>query len=348
MLRVGGVDASPATIPVATTFDAQTASITHPLCAIFAFMDTDLAALFVEVARARSFTAVAGRRGVDPSTISRAIGNLEARLGVRLLRRTSRSMTLTEAGELYLRRLPELLEGWQRLQEDAAPERSQPRGLVRLTASVALGQRQIVPLLGDLSRRYPDLRLEGVFSDEWVDLVAQGFDLAVRLSDDTRLAGRGERLFATTYRVVASPGYVERRGCPERPFDLIGHDCLVYPLPDYRSRWRFRSADAPQEEVTIEPKLILSNGLAIRQAASDGLGVALLANWLIDADIKSGDLIDLFPKHEVGAASFETSAWLLFASRDYVPKRVRVVADVLRDRLRSLELGEAGKGPSLA
>jgi DNA-binding transcriptional LysR family regulator len=296
-------------------------------------MDFKACALFVEVARARSFAAVARDRAVDPSSVSRAVAALEAALGVRLFQRTTRSMVLTETGELYLQRLPALLAEFGQLREEAALARVEPVGTVRLTASVAFSQFCIVPLLPEFADRYPKLSLELITTDSNVDLVADRIDLAVRLGPGHRADVSGEQLFPTRYRVVASPDYVARRGRPSAPAKLSAHSCLTYALPGYRTRWIFRDA-AGEQFVPIAASMVISGALALRQATLDGIGPALLANWLIDRDLEAGRLIDLFPSHQVTATTFETAAWLLCATRDLMPRKVKTTADFLRTRLR--------------
>lgn len=295
-------------------------------------MDLEACALFVDVARARSFAAVARDRAVDPSSVSRAIAMLEASLGTRLFQRTTRSMVLTQMGELYLQRLPALLAEFHRLREEASLARAEPAGAVRLTASAAFSQTCIVPLLPEFAERFPRLSLELIITDSNVDLVSDRIDLAIRLGPGHRSDVAGECLFPTRYRVLASPDYMTRRGRPARPSELTAHSCLTYTLPDYRSRWTFRGG-AGDEHVRVTAGMIISGALAMRQAALDGIGPALLADWLTDRDVEAGRLVDLFPAHRVTATTFETAAWLLCVTRELMPRKVRATADFLRDRL---------------
>jgi len=289
--------------------------------------------LFLDVARRRSFAAVARDRGVDPSSVSRAVAALEARLGVRLLQRTTRAMSPTEAGELFLARAPALIEELRRIADEARSDRADPVGAVRLTASVAFGQTVVGPLLPEIRARLPRLRLELLFTDANLDLVADRVDLALRLGPSPRGDVVGERLFPTRYRVVASPRYLARAGRPVGPRDLRGHACLLFALPDYRSTWRFRDAAGAVEEVPVRGDLIFSTALALRDAALAGLGPALLADWLTRADMADGRLVDLFPAHRAAAAAFDTSAWMLRPSAAYVPRRTAALVAFFRERL---------------
>lgn len=292
-------------------------------------MDVDSLDLFLDVARRGSFAAVARDRGVDATSVSRAIATLEARLGVRLFERTTRAMALTEAGELYLTRLPGLVEDLERLTDDARSLRADPVGTLRLTASVAFGEHCLSPLLPAFRQTFPRLKLELLLTDANLDLVADRIDLAIRLGPTHRGDVEALRLFDTRYRVVASPDYV--RGRPtEAPSELSDQSCLLLTLPAFRSRWLFRDEDG-QQDVPVSGEIIASNVLVLRAAALRGLGPALLADWLVGPDIRAGRLVDLFPTHEVTATGFETAAWLLYPSRDHLPQKTRRTIAFLRE-----------------
>jgi DNA-binding transcriptional LysR family regulator len=295
-------------------------------------MDIEALRLFIEIAQRGSFAAVARDRDLDPSSVSRIVAGLEAALGARLFQRTTRAMSLTQAGELFLARLVPVLEELGRAQDEITSLRADPVGSLRLTASVAFGQACLVPLLPSFREAFPRLQLELLLSDSNLDLVAERIDLAIRLAPSYRADVVGVKLFATRYRVVASPADLARHGVPEAPAAIGRRDCLLFTLPEFRTRWLFRR-DGVTEEVPVRGNLVISNALALRQAALAGLGPALLADWLVDGDLASGALIDLFPGHEVTATSFDTAAWLLYPSRDHLPRKVRSAIDFLRAHL---------------
>jgi len=143
---------------------------------------------------------------------------------------------------------------------------------------------------------------------------------------------QAEKLFDTHYRVCASPGYITRIGRPATPNALRDHDCVVMPLPDYRSRWLFKLQET-LSEVSIRGNFVLSTALAVRTAALDGLGPALLPDWLVGDDLRLATLVDLFPDHQVTATTFDTGAWLLYPSASYLPKRVQATMSFLRREL---------------
>lgn len=301
-------------------------------------MDLTSLALFVEVARRGSFSAVARDRGLDASTVSRAVAGLEAGLGARLFQRSTRRLALTDAGRLYLARVGPALEVLEGAGEEVAAGQDESAGTLRLTTSHAFAQAMIGPLLGEFRRSFPRLRLELHLSDDNLDLVGAGIDLAIRLAPSYRADVIGVRLFATRYRVVASPCWVAAHGQPAEPADLSGVPCLLLSLPGYRDRWRFRCGERI-EEVAVAGDLVVSNPVLLREAAIEGLGPALLADWLIAEALTGGTLVDLFPDQAITATTFETAAWLLYPSREYLPRKIRSTIDFFRKHL-----GQAGAG----
>ena len=256
---------------------------------------------------------------------------LEAELGVRWLQRTTRAMVLTEAGEAYLARVLPLIDELARARDEATSLRTDPAGTLRLTASVAFGQECLVPLLSELRSTFPRLKFELLFTDTNLDLVAERIDLAIRLAPSFRADVVGVRLFPTRYRIVASPDYLAREGGIRTPDDLGVRPCLLMSLPGFRSRWLLRRG-AETWDVPVQGDVVMSSALPLRAAAVAGLGPALLADWLVRDDLAAGRLVDAMPDHEATATTFDTAAWLLYPSRDHLPRKVRSIMDFLRQR----------------
>jgi DNA-binding transcriptional LysR family regulator len=305
-------------------------------------MQLDHLQTFIQVARAGSFAAAARSAGVDPSVVSRTVGLLERSLGFRLFERTTRAMSLTEAAHAYLDRVAPLVEELELAAEQSLRSTQAPQGQLRVTASVSFGQRCIVPHLGAFRARYPQLALELVLTDSVVDLVAERIDVAVRLSPRVDSGFIGQELMRTHYRVVASPQYVAAHGLPRHPKDLAQHDCAVFPIAGFRTKWRFRRKlrGKPDEsaevlEVPIQSSLTISSALALRQAAIDGLAPSLLAQWLVDDALADGRLVDLLPAYQATATDFQTAAWVLYPSRAYLPNKVRAFTEHLKASLAS-------------
>lgn len=297
-------------------------------------MDLQSLKLVALVAQQGSFAAAARALEIDPSSVSRTISSVEGELGLRLFQRSTRSLSITEEGEVYLSRIVPLLEEMERAHEQAQETMRRPSGTLRMTTSVAFAQACVVPYLAEFTQSYPDLSLELLPSDANLDLAANAIDLAIRLAPEPSGDLIGTKLFDTTYRVVAAPEYLAEAAALATPPDLQSHACLRFALPEYRTRWRFRSDGAAPFEVPVSGRVVIASALSLRRAALDGLGPALLANWLIAGDIASGALIDVFPDFEVAATEFETAAWALYPSRAFLPQKVRVTIDFLRSKLR--------------
>lgn len=296
-------------------------------------MDLTTLQIFVEVMRQGNFAAVARDRDCDPSSISRLIAGLEKELGVRLFQRTTRRLSPTEAGSTYFERIEPLLGEIQTAHEITADIAQHPKGTLRMTTSVSFGQKCVLPLLPDFRHQYPELNLDVLLTDIVVDLLRERIDVAIRLgilADSSLIA---QRLMPTHYRVCASPQYLENRGTPQAPMDIAHHDCLLFPLSGFRSRWIFQDGAGKLTEVPVRGSVTISNAIALQQGAISGMGIALLANWLIDDEIQAGNLVDLFPNHQVTATEFNTAAWFVFPSRAYLPLKVRVFTEFLKTRI---------------
>lgn len=297
-------------------------------------MELALLQTFADVARRGSFAAVAREEGVDPSSVSRRVAALEEALGVTLFERTTRRLSLTEAGRIYLDRVGPIIEGLAEAADTARDAVTEPSGLLRVTTSVAFGERWLTPRLARFRALFPKVQIELILSDAQIDIAAEGIDVALRLGSSVEGTFIVSKLFDVRYRAVAAPGYLERMGRPARPADLQDHDGIFFALPRFGPRWRFRTAPGSKMiEVHPRPTLAVSNALAIRRAAREGLGVALLADWTAEDDLERGKLIDLFPAYEASATDFDAAVWTAYPSRHYMPARLRAFLDYLRGEL---------------
>jgi DNA-binding transcriptional LysR family regulator len=206
---------------------------------------------FVEVMQRGSFAAVARARNVDPSSVSRTIGVLEADLGVRLFNRTTRQLSPTEAALAYCAQVEPMIEQLERAALVAVDSGDTPRGTLRLTAAVTFAQVNLVPLLPEFARRYPALSFELLLTDKLLDLVEDRVDLAVRLGRPAESSLIGHRLCDMVYVAAASPDYLRRHGRPKAPAELAHHECLRYPVQGYGARWRFRQGAGTPIEVPV-------------------------------------------------------------------------------------------------
>lgn len=295
-------------------------------------MELALLQTFADAARRGSFAAVAREEGVDPSSVSRRVAALEDALGLTLFERTTRRLSLTEAGRIYLDRVGPIIDGLVEAADTARDAVTEPSGLLRVTTSVAFGERWLTPRLAAFRALFPRVQIELILSDAQIDIAAEGIDVALRLGSSVDGTFIVSKLFDVRYRAVAAPSYLARMGHPTYPVDLKKHDGIIFALPRFGPAWRFRTtSDSAVIEVHPHPALAISNALAIRRAALEGLGIALLANWTIADDLEQGKLIDLFPSYEGSATDFDAAVWTAYSSRHYMPARLRVFLDYVRD-----------------
>lgn len=265
----------------------------------------DRLALFLDVAATGSFSAAGRHLGLAPSSVARQIIELEKQTGARLLHRSTRALTLTEAGELLRERAGQLLRELAELREAVAVGESAPRGLLRITAAAAFGNLHLVPILGRFLARYPDMSVELHLDDALVDLSRTRFDLAIRagsIAADLRLVST---IVAPMRRVLcAAPSYLERHGTPRRPEDLRAHDCLSAPGATPPGWWRFGKAHKARS-IEVSGRLSCNSSQLLLQAAIEGLGIVHLTSWLVGDAIRTGHLVRLFadrPLQEEGQA----------------------------------------------
>jgi DNA-binding transcriptional LysR family regulator len=296
-------------------------------------MDIEDLRLLVDVVQESSFAAAARRRSMDPSTVSRAITALERDLGARLFQRTSRRLSLTEAGMVYYDRLRGVLEELERAREETLQITKEPFGTLRVTTSVAFGHALLVPLLPVWRETFPALSLDLLLTDSITDLISERIDVAIRLGARPESGMVGARLLRSRYRVCASPRYLNSNPVPKTPVDLAKHDCVLFKWPGSRSEWRFRNGRGADIRVDVTGSIMISSGLSAKQAAVDGVGPTLLPDWLIAAELASGALVDLLPHHDVTATNADSGAWLVYPTRAYLPRKVRTFIDFMKKYL---------------
>lgn len=284
-----------------------------------------------------SIAGAARAMDVNPSSISRSLAALESRLGIRLFHRTTRSLALTDEGARYLHRVAPLLDELDAAQDEIAAKAQTPAGQLRMTASVAFSEKVLVPALARFRDLYPGISVDLLSDDRNVDLAEHGIDLAIRLSPSPKGDLISTKLMATRYRVVASADYLGAAGTIAHPRDLMGHNSLRFALPGVPNQWRFKDGEGAETVVPVDGALRISNALVLRNAALSGMGVAMLADWLVGEDIEAGRLVDVLPDHLCTATEFETAAWLLYPNRKYLPQKVRVMIDHLKVSVSSPE-----------
>jgi len=290
-------------------------------------------AAFTCVARLGSFTAAAGALRVSPSAVSQTIRHLEARIGVRLLQRTTRHVGLTEAGAALLARVGPALAEIHAATEDTRAQRDTPVGTLRLTSSQSAVVIALRPILADFMRAYPSICVDLVTDDRFVDLIADGFDAGLRLGEALRQDMVAIPITGPLRLVVAAaPDYLARHGTPRTPHDLHGHACLQYRFGPMGSvaRWEFAEFGVGGRPFTVEtrPALIANDKTMLHQAALAGLGVIYEFPHHIQAALASGQLVTLLEDWTPPFSGF----YLYYPSRALMPPKLRVFVDFLKAR----------------
>jgi DNA-binding transcriptional LysR family regulator len=303
-------------------------------------MDVEQLEIFAEVMRVGSFAAVARERRVAPSSVSRNVSSLEEELGVRLLSRTTRKLTPTEAGTLFFDRLEVVLDELTSAMHVVHDAGETARGTLRVTAPITFAELNLVPLLPDFVALHQELKLELAFTDRIVDLVEERMDIAVRLGRLAPSSLVATKLCEMRYVLCASPRYLATHGTPASPEELTEHACLRYPVPGYGARWRFRR-DGEELDVPVEGRLSASSSIALRDLALADLGLLMMPRWNVAHELAAGTLVPLLEDWDKSASELDIGVWLLYPSRAYLPLKVRVFIDFLRTRFADGSPAEA-------
>ncbi|MET4056706.1 DNA-binding transcriptional LysR family regulator [Pantoea agglomerans] len=279
-----------------------------------------------------SFTRAAERLDVSKAAMSQKIKELEEMAGVLLVQRTTRSVRLTSAGEKLVEELREpfarIEQSFFSMRDTAGPV----RGLVRITAPVAFARQQLVPIIGEFLRDYPQVRLQLDVTDRIVSLSSEGFDLAIRHSDTLPETHVALPLCDTRTLLVASPAYLNEQGIPQSPQDLAQHNCLYYPRGVESPRWRFTTtADNEQVQIRIQGSFATNNSESIRDAALQGLGIAMLPDFSAREALAAGSLQQVLPAWQPVEA-FAARLWIVRPWAAQVPRAVTTFTHWLRAR----------------
>lgn len=291
-------------------------------------------AIFRRVAESTSFSAVAREQGLSQPTVSKQVAFLEERLDTKLLSRSTRQLKLTDAGRAYYERCVNILDDLAETEAAARRERSQPTGTLRVSMPVSFGRLHIMPRLWRFMARYPQLDVDLIMDDHYVDLVREGVDLAIRIGplEDSGLVA--QRICHSPRVTVASPAYLEQHGVPDSPADLRHHQCVVYKLLTTGNEWHFDGPNGPTK-VRVNGRFSANNPDAVREAALAGMGITVPPLWLLGDAIERGDLQAVMTDYR--PIPLEINA--LWPGRRFVPSRVRCFVDFLREEMANTELG---------
>ncbi|WP_114974064.1 LysR family transcriptional regulator [Rhodoferax ferrireducens] len=279
---------------------------------------------FNAVVDAGSFVKAADALDVSKAAVSRYVADLEARLGVRLLQRTTRRLSLTEEGQVFYARSKELLAGVEEAEIEVSSRSAAASGLLRVNAPLTFGIRHLAPLWGVFRSRYPNVTLDVTLADRVVDLVEEGYDVAIRIATLPSSTLISKRLASTRMVLCASPQYLELHGVPRQPADLATHAVISYSYWSTKDEWHF---DGPQGPVSVKthPCLHTNNGDTCRAAALAHQGVILQPTFLVGEDLAVGTLVELMPEFH----SLEMGIYAVYPTRKHVSPKVRALVEFL-------------------
>ncbi len=284
--------------------------------------------VLVDVVEAGSFTAAAERLGHSVSFVSKAVSRLEARIGVRLLNRTTRRLSLTDAGRVYFERCRQMVADAEEAEASISRGQEEPRGLLRISAPVSFGLGYLKDALPEFLKTHPELNAEIELNDRMVDLVAEGFDVVIRVGElkDSSLISR--RFTASRGLTVASPEYWERRGRPSHPSDLTDHDCISYSYMPTPGHWEFHEPTGRKIQVKIASRLHCNSAELESGFAVAGLGVTRLPAFACARELADGLLEPVLEAYERPPLGI----YAIYPHRQHLPAKVRVFVDFLVDR----------------
>ncbi|GLQ19613.1 LysR family transcriptional regulator [Algimonas porphyrae] len=282
------------------------------------------AQILVATVEAGSITGAADTLSLDKSVVSRRIKALEARLGTKLLNRSTRTLSLTDAGRSYYGRAQSLIRDWRDMEDEVSGADCALAGPIRIAAPLSFGLTQLGPALIDFQRDHPDIRLDVDFSDRKIDLIADGFDIAIRIGrlDDSALVAR--KLGDVRMVCAASPDWLKNHASIETPDDLRGAAELRYGLRQGKS-WSFLAPDGSRHSVSLDPVMRASNGDFLRDAAKAGLGLVIEPDFILCDDVRAGHLVQLLPGYVFDAPS----VYAVWPPQRHLARRVRVLVDSL-------------------
>src|ERR1700757_1422849 len=286
--------------------------------------------VFATVVGQGSFTRAADKLDTSPANVTRYVNELEESLGARLLNRTSRRLSLTETGRTLYDRALSILEDVAEAGAIASTAAMQPRGRLRVNAPLSFGIRHLAPLWPRFCARYPDIELDISLVDRVVDLVEEGYDLAVRISRGGGPALVSRKLATTRHLICASPDYVARHGTPASPEELRDHVCIAYTYSDSLDDWRLLDDTGKEHIVAVRHIMRTNNGDTARAAALAGVGIVRQPTFLIGEDLRRKRLVPLLTSYRMP----ETDVLAVYPSRRHLSARVRVMVDFLAKAFR--------------
>lgn len=282
---------------------------------------------FVSVVEMGNFSRAAEKLDSTTAAVSRRVASLEKRLGTRLLNRTTRTMSLTEAGERYYRDVVDILRALEEANSRAAGEAADPIGTLRITAPLSFGIQRLGPVLAEFMEKHPHLHVMLQLDDGYRDIVSEGLDVAIRIGELKESTLIARRITDVRLYLCASPQYLEHRGTPSTPSDLLDHACLHYNNISLRDEWTLQGSEG-QVTVSVNGPLSANNGDVLKQAAINSQGIVILPDFLAEDDLQQGRLLKVLTDYSPA----ETGLYAVWASREFTPTKIRTLVEFLREK----------------
>ena len=286
-------------------------------------------AVFRRVVEAKNFSAVARETNMSQSTVSKHIAALEERLGTKLLNRSTRSLKLTEAGKEYYQHCIRILNDFQEAEASVGKGKIKPTGTLRLSTSASFGRTFILPFLNEFLETYPEINIDLLFDDDYIDLVKSGVDLAIRigpLADSTLIA---KKIGSSPRVTVASTEYLVKHGRPKKPSDLSKHDCLFHSLQKTPDLWYYHSTQVGDESIRVNGRFKASSPDAICDATIAGLGISVLPGWYVQQYIKQGTLKIILENYKPTVYDIHA----IYPERRFVAPKVKRMVEFIAKKL---------------
>jgi DNA-binding transcriptional LysR family regulator len=283
--------------------------------------------VFVTVVSRGSFTRAADALNTSPANVTRYVNELEAHLGTRLLNRTSRTLSLTEGGETFYARCKSILDDVAETEGLVSSASVEPRGRLRINAPVSFGILHLAPLWPAFMRKYPDVELDVALIDRVVDIVDEGYDLAIRISRAGSTSHAARKLATSRNILCASPDYLARCGSPATPADLVEHRCIGYSYAATGDEWQLADSEGKSHAVKVNCHMHSNNGDTARAAALAGQGVIWQPTFLVGNDLRAGKLVQILPAYRLP----DIDVLALYPSRRHLSAKIRAMVDFLAD-----------------
>ncbi|MDR4516622.1 MAG: LysR family transcriptional regulator [Nitrosomonas sp.] len=290
--------------------------------------DLNLFVIFARVVESGSFAEAARRMDISRSAVSKAVSKLEKNLGAQLLNRSTRHLSLTEAGTVLAEHAVHILDEAEQAERVVNSMQAEPRGMLKVCASVAFGTLHVAPALADFLSRYPEIRIDLTITDRPVDLVGEGYDVIIRVTNEPDVNLVARKLAPVRRKLCATPQYFQHNGTPQTPEDLIKHNCLDYTLSGEQGYWNFTGPEGVIA-VPVSGTLRINDDDALSQAVLGGLGIALLPTFTVGKDLQNGKLQAVLSEY----IAVERYVYVCYLPSRHVPAKVRSFIDFLLQRI---------------